>query len=79
MPLYRNYAGQLTEAPVDFPTIVAQAGDVIWSKAPKNQRRNKRHQVRYGLQKRQFRNSADAAEEFGFCVHHQAECSGLLD
>ena len=40
-----------------------------------------RHAVRYGEQVHTFKKSDDvkAAEEFGLCVRHAAECAGLLD
>ena len=71
----RNFRGELVDAPCDLPTIVASYGGsvIVWS------RMHKTHQVRYGLQVHHFNDSIDAAQDFGCCVHHYAECYGLLD
>jgi hypothetical protein len=40
------------------------------------------HHVRYGKQHKKFigpNRDIDAAQEFGLCVRHAAECEGLLD
>ena len=77
MTLHRNYAGEMVETPADFPIFVASVDSVVWTW--KKTRRTELHQVRYGLQVRQFPTSEDAAHEFGLCVRHQAESAGLLD
>ena len=70
----RNYKGEMIEAPADLYQHVATHADnhIVWS------RRGRLHQVRYGLQVSQFHDSFMAAREFGHCVHHYAECEGLL-
>jgi hypothetical protein len=37
------------------------------------------HTVQYYKQVKTFVNDLQAAEEFGHCVRHAAECKGLLD
>lgn len=75
-----NAAGEMVEAPADLPIIVADYADgyIVWS------RKGKVHQVRYGLQVHTYglldRQRVEmAADDFGQCVRHYAECEGLLD
>jgi hypothetical protein len=69
-----NYAGEMIEAPTDLYQHVATYADhyIVWS------RRGNLHQVRYGLETKQFQDSIEAATEFGYCIHHYAECEGLI-
>lgn len=63
--------------PPDKHIVVASLDDgrIVWS------RDETIHQVRYGLQVTEFDISQDlrAAEEFGYCTRHHAECEGRLD
>lgn len=72
---FRNYKGEMVESPPDRTVVVASLFDgcVVWSlKGPV-------HQVRYGLEVKTFKDDIEAAKEFGLCVLHCAECSGLYD
>lgn len=48
---------------------------VIWTFYPDKNL----HIVQYGAEVRCTNDSIDAAKEFGYCLHHAAECAGLLD
>lgn len=37
------------------------------------------HSVTYGASHQLFEDSGEAAEAFGYAVHHQVECDGRLD
>jgi len=47
--------------------------DIEWSVE------NGLHTVKYHLEVRTFTDDMQAAEAFGYCVRHAAECKGLLD
>jgi hypothetical protein len=72
--LCRNWQGDLVESAPDLTTTVATYADryLVWS------RHHALHQIRYGLQVKQFYDSIKAATEFGMCVRHYAECEGRL-
>ena len=74
---FRNYKGELVNAPADKPVVLASQGGsmVVWSRdGPTG-----RHMVRYGLQAKFYTDDLLAAHEFGECVRHYLECQGLLD
>lgn len=72
---FLNYKHELVDAPKELAIEIANHADglVVWSRGGK-----KNHQVRYALQVKTFTDSMEAAQEFGECVHHAAECVGIV-
>jgi hypothetical protein len=77
MVMFANYKGVMCEAPRDLSVKLFIYGDrlIVWSYCPLNEI----HQVRYGLQVKEFTESIAASVELGTCIHHAIECEGWLD
>lgn len=73
--MFSDYTGKLVTAPRDLRVIVAdyQDGLIVWSRSGQ-----RKHQVRYALQKREFQDIEGASQEFANCVAHDASCRGVL-
>lgn len=70
----RDYRGQLVKAPADLPTVIVSVNDrrIVWS------RNSVRHQVRYGLEVKQFKSAHAAADDLSDAIRHHAECEGAF-
>lgn len=72
---YRNYEGELVEAPEDYELTLAASGDghsVVWSYDAER----RLHQVRYALGAKVFGTDTEAATEFGSSVRHKLASEG---
>ena len=69
---FRRYDGEMVQTNVRGILVASHHDVVFWTIC------HRKHVVRYGLQVKTFLGSVEAAEEFGSCVRHAAECDGLF-